>query len=276
MTDTDRRGLTARVEVPYAHDTMAWEWAISMPYRCRADPAQGLVMPASPTSMLEDEDWERRFKQQLAYYTSLHSFLTYSFGWTRHDKGLLWWYEAGWPTADPRLALLKDIWFDDDTLTGYLAWATTIDPSLIASPLRRWAKQLDVRPVQVPQRWVDEFRSALSEGVWAGGSDPMHLSGGWHGAAASGVVEAGASDSPPARMHGVDVQSRSATFVAEEVRDWYTNLTDLGERLPPLDGVLNWHVDVFVKPIGYLGVYRRSRQTGLWFSGQHRYHSVGN
>jgi hypothetical protein len=35
-------------------------------------------------------------------------------------------------------------------------------------------------------------------------------------------------------------------------------------------------VDVFVRQIGFVGTYRRSRDTGLWFAGQHRYHAVGN
>ena len=48
-----------------------------------------------------------------------------------------------------------------------------------------------------------------------------------------------------------------------------------GTQLPPL-GESSWHVDVRVRPIEFLGTYRRSRVTGLWFAGQHRYHSVGN
>lgn len=35
-------------------------------------------------------------------------------------------------------------------------------------------------------------------------------------------------------------------------------------------------VGVVCPPVGWLGNYRRSRDTGLWFRGQHRWHSLGN
>lgn len=278
MTAADWRRFTARVEVPVANDTLAWEWAIALPYRCLADPEQGLVMPASPTTIRDDfENYDRRFRQRLAYYTSLQSFLTYSFGWTRHDKGLLWWYDAGWPTTDARFALLKDIWFYDQTLTGYLAWSTTVDPEQAVRPLRQWATKTDLTPIEVPNTWSDKLRAALSESDWTGGSDPMHLGGGWHGGAASGFLDGGdANEMASARLIGVDAESRSATFIADGINGWYASLSDLAQQLPPLKNGRNWHIEVYVRPIGFLGVYRRSHQTGLWFSGQHRYHSVGN
>ena len=47
-----------------------------------------------------------------------------------------------------------------------------------------------------------------------------------------------------------------------------SNAPDAGHR--------SWHVDVLCRPVGWLGTYRRSRQSGVWFSGPHRYHQVGN
>jgi hypothetical protein len=37
----------------------------------------------------------------------------------------------------------------------------------------------------------------------------------------------------------------------------------------------SWHVDLCIRNIGYLGVFRRSLKTGLWFTGPQRYHSTG-
>jgi len=36
-----------------------------------------------------------------------------------------------------------------------------------------------------------------------------------------------------------------------------------------------WQVDVFDRQVGYLGRYRQSRETGLWFTGRHSVHMWG-
>lgn len=60
-----------------------------------------------------------------------------------------------------------------------------------------------------------------------------------------------------------------------------------------LDGYVGWYqalfkqpvtrdsaptvpVDVYVKPVGWLGTYRRSSVTGLWYRGSHEVHLLGN
>lgn len=275
------RRIYQRVEVPDGISN-PWEWALAMPYRCIADPRDGLVMPASPESLADGADtWDRRHRLQLAYYTTLQSFLTYSFGWTRHDKGLFWWYSSGCPTEDRRLALLKDIWLRDDTLIGYLAWViarmeSQPDDAMIA--LRPWTRDSDLRPIRVPDEWAVRFRAALSRGVWTGGYDPMHLWGGLHAGTPSGRSYFGESSLPPthARIVDVDAGNRRATFIADHVDGWYAQLTAMGSTLPQLPHDASWRIDVFVKPIGFVGMYRRSRTTGLWFSGRHHHHAVGN
>ncbi|TFC71929.1 MULTISPECIES: hypothetical protein [unclassified Cryobacterium] len=68
--------------------------------------------------------------------------------------------------------------------------------------------------------------------------------------------------------------ARRAVFEISSLAGWHTRLTQLGEQLPQ-DKTKSWHVDVYVQNVGYLGVYRRSWTTGLWFSGPHRYHEMG-
>ena len=55
---------------------------------------------------------------------------------------------------------------------------------------------------------------------------------------------------------------------------WYRGLSDAEGYLPKLKN-RSWYIDVFVKPVGWLGTYRRSRVTKLWFSGRHRFHTPG-
>ncbi len=241
-----------------------------MPFRCSADDAGALVMPAAPNAVRT----EQRHRQQVVYFAALQSFLTYSLGWTRHDKGLLWWLEHDRPIEDRRFALLDATWFRDGNLTGYAAWfarRVSEHPEGAMEALEPWLARPDLAPMKLGEPWASRFREALTRDEWTGGYDPLHLWGGGHVGAPSRALASGS-----ARLMGAQAASRSATFVADVVEGWYSQLAELGGRLPPLAGGASWKVDVFVKPIGFLGTFRRSRATGLWFSGRHRYHSVGN
>lgn len=276
----DRSRLVRRIEVPLGHPD-PWEWGLAMPYRCLADPEGALVMPASPDEIPNEyANWDRRHLQQLAYYTTLQSFLTYSFGWTRHDKGLIWWYEHGLPTDDPRFNLINEIWVRDATLAGYLGWVVSRmhdSPEPALAPLRPWAERFDLTPAHVPDVVANSLRDALKSDLWGGGSDPMHLWGGQHAGAPSGPQVFGDTGiMSEARLVFADPIQRSATVIVETAKGWYARLAELGGGLPQLRNGPSWRIDVIVKSIGFVGTYRRSRDTGLWFAGKHRYHTVGN
>jgi hypothetical protein len=46
--------------------------------------------------------------------------------------------------------------------------------------------------------------------------------------------------------------------------------------VPPETAGRSTRVGLICAPIGWLGNYRRSHETGLWFRGKHRWHSWGN
>lgn len=265
-----------RVQVP-RRDDYAWEWATSLPYRGLADPDRAVVMPAAPGERAEYS--EQGFSQRLAYYTCLQSFLTYSFGWTRHDKGLFWWRARGFEPLDDRTALIRSVWHEDGTLTGYFAWTTTVDPELAVQPLARWAWNPDLRPLALDADTALEVKRALQSPPWTGGYDPMHLGGGHHGGAPSGSSVYGTGEPVellPGRLVGADTESRRAFFVADCIDGWYASLCVEGASLPELPHARNWRVDVYVREIGFVGTYRRSRVTRLWFAGRHELHMAGN
>jgi len=72
-------------------------------------------------------------------------------------------------------------------------------------------------------------------------------------------------DSPPHFLGAVVMDQLRGDTGTTETRQ--VTLPDLGER--------SWHVDVFAKPAGWLGTFRRSRETGLWFQGKHSIHIKG-
>lgn len=69
-----------------------------------------------------------------------------------------------------------------------------------------------------------------------------------------------------------DPQKRSAALFTPSYFGWYRKLHDLPLPSSPHH---SWRVDVTVEPLGWLGTFRHSRRSRLWFSGQHRWHELG-
>lgn len=247
------------------HDDMAlggqhpWVWAVGLPYRALAAPSGGAVMPAKPCA--GDDLFDT-----LGYFAALQSFLTYSFAWTRHDKGLIRWCDEGMPDEDPRFALIRDVWVADRVLDQYIEWCVQ-HPILTA--LEAFAAQPDREPIALSPEWRRRLRTARSHTL-EGPDSPYgkHLESGDH------ISEPSASGE--GRIVGADPDTRSAVFVTDAVTGGYSELHRLGGQLPALANHRSWRIDVFVKPIGFVGTYRRSRETSLWFSGRHAHHISGN
>lgn len=249
-----------------------WVWAIGLPYRALAAPWSGTVMPENPRALLRHNEYGHvagDFDHAIGYFVSLQSFLTYSFGWTRHDKGLLWWVDQGSPVEDSRFALIRDVWLADGMFDRYLVWCVQ-HPVLDA--FDAFEPHVDREPVTLSSTWRQRLHDAQSEaeaGDLSLRPDQMHLQSGMHISGPS----AGRGD---ARLLGVDPGSRSAVLISDSVAGWYAALVTAGNELSTLPDGRSWRIDVHVKPIGFVGTYRRSRDTGLWFAGRHAHHTVGN
>lgn len=214
--------------------------------------------------------------QGCGYYAALQNFLMYSFGWSRIDKGLSWWRDEGWPASDPRFELLRDTWLADGTLDDFATWIATQSPEDLSRPLAPFAMAPDLG--QLRKSEVNNDSGYRERWPWNGGGDPFHLGDGGH----AGAPSAGAERYPtwftprPAKITAVDTESGTALLVADGIEGWYFHLASYGAALPRRPNDSSWRVEVHVKTVGYLGTFRRSRQTGLWFSGRHRFHVVGN
>lgn len=271
-----------------------WVWAVPLPYRVLADSRRSGAMPESPRNLLSPNGYgymNGNHAHGRGYFASLQSFLTYSFAWTRHDRGLRRWHEQGQATDDARLALVKAVWGADEMLLRYAAWCTdgtsdTGGETWFGEPLHAFmSRPVDFSPQPRDDAWSEIVRAErdrahaddLSASPWG-----MHLGSGDHIAAPSGLAAAQADSADGraavshARIVGADTKRRRATYISDHVHGWYAGLAALGSELPPLSGGANWRIDVFVKPYGFLGTYRRSTMTGLWFSGRHRHHEMGN
>jgi hypothetical protein len=107
--------------------------------------------------------------------------------------------------------------------------------------------------------WYPGF---LQDGGW----DPLHLSTHLAGPLAQPTGDV--------TLVRTDSSRRRAVLLTDSMAGWYRALYTAGAALPDL-GDRRWHVEVVVRPVGSHGVFRRSRATGIWLSGPHRYHRIG-
>ncbi|MCJ1683053.1 hypothetical protein [Rathayibacter sp. VKM Ac-2928] len=239
-----------------------WYWAVPDMVRSLAAPGSVLRVPALPC--FGDEH-----SQSLGYWGALHYLVMYRLGWAHPHRGFQWWYDNGKPTEDSTLALIKDVWDEDGALDVYVAWLVNRQPVLGLLDAEsgsaatsngenlsaRWSEWLALR-----KREGDNFENFGPDG------DGLHLT--------RSLVERGNGD-PSAVIMQSDPSQRRAVLVSSAMDSWYHDLIRVGNRLP-VKGVASWKVDVFVKPVGYLGTFRRSLSTDLWFTGRHRIHQLGN
>jgi len=271
----DRTYLVERVPVPRLEgvdDAVAcdvfgeqaeWGFAIPWMYQALAAPRARRPMLRAPAS--GDDFWPGA----LGYWSALHHLLVYGFGWSRPDRGLRWWYDAGRPVDDPKLALLSEIWDADGQLDWFAAWLWT---SRSRDYLPRSGGSPESQGVEVDDRWLADVEQRITNSrtpaPYGGGYDPLHL---------AGHIDGPLQRTREGAQLTIDPSGgRRAALTLDSMTGWYSALADRAGLLPGHEAPPSWKVEVVVRPVGLLGTYRRSRTTGLWFSGRHRHHQVGN
>jgi len=240
-------------------DEPSWGRLVPAVWQALADPGGSHVYPPQGPGLEGATEW----------WSPLLHVLWFSLGWPRPDAGLRRWYDAGKPSEDPRFQLIKGMW--GSRLNLFAAWCWECSP-LYSQML---SARLETEPDRSPAPVVDDewrraaevlrARSPLSP--WTGDADGLHL----YAHAMTAVV--GDSDQPAVLV--TDRADRRAALVLDGYAGWYGRLARVGRELPTLPRERSWRVDVVVRPVGWLGTFRRSRTTGRWFSGRHRVHEMG-
>ena len=232
---------------------VTWNAHVPWLYRSLASPISTDEMPEAP----------RRSEDHMvaaAYWTPLLHLLLYSFGWSHPAHGLRWWYDTGKPTDDRRFELIAQVWDRGGQLDWFFAW-------LQSSEWFGTAPTRDANEMQWIRRQHEIAESSGIANPLVGGSDPLHLS-----------LHCDGPTQPSSGASSLLYSSRTerrASLILDSMMGWYTTLANSAADLPRL-GTRSWHVDVIVKPVGWLGTYRQSRITDRWFSGPHRLHVIGN
>lgn len=210
-----------------------------------------------------------------ACWGTLHYALNCLLGWKHVGHGLSCWYGDGKPTEDsPVLKLIQHVWGFDDLLDYYAAWAWkptdagwlhTQSDDPFQGPSPTWLARHSLWPHEEWWRRFVRRGRVHHHDPFYGGSDPLHLS-----------IHTGREATTPSRTHVLHIDRKLSTcvLITDGIQHYLADLMVLHQRLPSL-GDRSWRVEVFDRRAGWLGVFRRSRETGRWFVGQHSVHMMG-
>lgn len=236
-------------------------WCRYLPqlHRHLAAPDVETWLPRSFVSL----SWE----ESCAWWETLRYLFRSLTGWRCLSAGLAWWYEQGRPDfGDARLRLVLERWNTRQELDYFAAreWETKgetgcepFDPLwavLGYEPHQGWLRELNGRPCQ------------MEYCPYGGGWNPMHL---------GHADMVGMTRFPGQSVLLHDLKTRKAALVVSSFASWRWELERTSHHLPTLPS-RSWHVDVFDREVGFLGTFRQSRVTGLWFQGSHSTHMAGN
>lgn len=240
-----------------------WRKWLPKVHRSLARPGDNVEVPGI------DECWDlEAFK---AYWECLEYLFTVLIGWDDIGAGLAWWYETGKDTqGDDRLELVLRHWNDRDQLDYYAAhhWRGSfsclstedLSPTDLAMESRyrnlEWWREFKARGQLYP---YDPFY---------GGSNPLHLGGSGHACLLT------PSSAPTGYHSSATIEFPSGVVLANGFRHWRNDLFAFGASLPELKN-RSWRIEVFDRQEGFLGLFRKSRESGQWFQGRHGIHCRG-
>ena len=239
------------------------EWCRHLPdlHRMLADPTYRGSLP-SVAARLD-------LFESCALWETLHYLVRTILGWRAIGEGLAWWYQAGQPVdGSPALALMKRHWGADGQIDYYAAWTWT-QGRCFMGPDDLSPVELSRTTAQPDEVWWRNLKGRGRSGMHGplfGGANSLHLG---H-SDDFGLNEARSSGA----RFSVEPANRSATLVVDGFVSWRADLERAASTLPPLHD-RSWHVEVFDRQVGYLGLYRQSRLTGRWFAGPHGVHAKG-
>ena len=247
-------------------DSGPWVWWLPRAWHAVADPSGSHPVPPPPSARMPSYGEHGNHAHCIAWWAPLLHLLSFGSGWVRPDLGLARWLQLGLPDEDPLLRVVARWW--GPYLPDVLAWAgkgQTVRHVAAEVSERLGASMADVR---LPDRWSYRRESEEWKSIWGVDYDRMHLT-------VHALSPVWTNHSPGVHLvASADAQPR-AVLVLAGYEGWYKRLHRLGAKLPVPPDNAAWQVEVVVRPLGWLGSFRRSRLTGRWFSGQHRWHELG-
>lgn len=251
-----------------AADSPAWAVGVIQLHRILHAPTAGHWFPRAPQPGDPPE-------AGAAYYTPLVHMLLYRLGWVRPERGLDQWQLGRGDPADRHLALLGDVWDREIDLGIFHAWLYTVrDHGPLAHVAHAAGFEVDHEPAPRTPGWVDDAIARATQLApelplpIGGGGDNLHL--------LHHVLGAVGEPTQRAQFFVESWEARSGALVLETMSGWW-RLLHTHPRLYAIEqeSGSSWDVEVLVRSVGSLGVYRRSPNTGIRHATNEQVHAMG-
>ena len=234
-------------------------------------------MPNDPRGGIVDPPYIR-------FWFTLVAVLIGHLGWRRPGLGLATWILRGMPEDGAVLTSVKRIWGLHSagllhSQGNSMLWKVSLDVfgHLAVVSSAQGGMNLVTRLPSAPSTDLEDINSCnrLHRDILSGASS-LHLE--THVPSVLVGNQSGAAYKPKSKMlYDTSANSsRRASLLVTEGEHWYAELTSAGRDLPRRADGRSWRVNVTSTRYGYIGEFRQSRVTGLWFSGKHSSHMLGN
>jgi hypothetical protein len=245
-------------------DQGPWGAWIPRAWHAVADPAGRHLAPPEPVLMTDpDAGLDLYHAELIAYWGPLLHLLVFGLGWGRPDLGLERWQKRGRPVDDPVLAVVNRWW--GRYVPDILATGPLLALMAQAGGLHDRATRPGTDVVVDGSRHAAYQRDPVWQAIW-NRIPELHL-------AHHANTPMGESPQTSSGLVVGSDDAASAVLIRDRYAGWYAALRACG--LAQTTRGSSWRVDVVVKPLGWLGTYRLSKITGVWFSGRHRWHELG-
>lgn len=114
---------------------------------------------------------------------------------------------------------------------------------------------------------LDRQRFLPWQKTWAGGHDPLHLVPHCNTPLTS-------HEHPVTVVNDDSSEIPRAALLQDSYPGWYASLLNDPSLAASGPAGRSRQVDVLIRRKDWLGKYRQSRETGLWFRGAHRWHQL--
>lgn len=263
-TESTRNADFGYVEVLRAVNNPDCSWAVP------SDPQDTTVLPS-----------------YIRYWFCLAAVLVGHLGWRQAAVGLARWINQGMLDDGAVLTQVRHLWGSYAaslmTETGRNILEIMTDQVLGSNESSKnqiTSFEASVSPEKLQLQHAIDTKLA-ADAKWAapivGGWDPLHLTTHVVSVLGPALCSSEMDLDKVSILHDEPNSTNvRATLVLENGTPWYAALKRAGDRLPQRPDGRSWRVDVVSKDFGYIGEFRKSRVTGLWFSGKHSSHMLGN
>jgi len=252
-------------------------------------------------SSSDDPSFLPKFDAHVSLWSAILEILQYSFGWRSPAHGMARWVNEGMPVDDVRFQVITHLLGRQPreraiNLAAFLfkqeGWKLSLYG--IGGLKQTYGLMNSENPEKVPL-WVEEEYERRMRGPSSHELETVRLpcsGGGWDnlhlvGHAWTPIARTAQEQNAPARGFAGDAESKprfvasdegehgTAVLITDTYRSWYEDLYRFAAQLAPLKNGRSRKVDVLCTPIGWLGTFRQSRETHLWFAGPHSLHTWG-